>query len=206
MNRCEWLITQKTYPIATSVKQIIMVKLLHGSYASLLACDKVGDKWQENKHTSHLRAVLGKKGVAKPGQKHEGDGKSPSGIYSFGTAFGHDKLDWIKMPYRVLTDEDKFVDDQNSRQYNTWVTGVTTAKSYESMLKIGDAYKLGIVINYNMHPVVKGLGSAIFMHVWTPGHDYTAGCVGLKYPDLVKLMQWLDQESDPHILILPPHS
>ena len=49
---------------------------------------------------------IGKKGSAPIGRKKEGDGETPSGIYSLGTAFGYYPSVETKMPYREAADED----------------------------------------------------------------------------------------------------
>lgn len=201
MSQCNWLSAQNIYKINSNVKQIIIVKSTTGSYGKLTVCDKFGDGWYPNQ-IENIDVVLGKNGVIAAEEKREGDGKTPLGLYSFGMAFGHSKYRWMKLPYRVLDENDKFIDDPKSAEYNTWVHGKTNAKSYEDLLSIGELYKLGIVINYNMNPIIPDMGSAIFMHVWKE-HDYTAGCVALRYTELVKVMKLLDEKNNPHILIIP---
>jgi L,D-peptidoglycan transpeptidase YkuD (ErfK/YbiS/YcfS/YnhG family) len=61
---------------------------------------------------------IGEKGFAAIDKKREGDGKSPSGIFPLGTAFGYDPSVATKMPYREATDDDFWVDDVNSEDYN----------------------------------------------------------------------------------------
>src|SRR6201994_5000520 len=53
--------------------------------------------------------------------KKEGDGKSPAGVFSLGTAFGFAQASeaaWLKLPYTPLDDSTECVDDTNSRRYN----------------------------------------------------------------------------------------
>jgi L,D-peptidoglycan transpeptidase YkuD (ErfK/YbiS/YcfS/YnhG family) len=69
------------------------------------------------------------------------------------------------MENQQTTAEDKWIDDPNSDQYNTYVKGATDAKSYENLLLKNDAYKHCMVIEYNTNPIVKGKGSAIFFHL-----------------------------------------
>lgn len=202
-NDCKWLSAQKSYPLDNSIRQLIIVKPTSGSNAIVLTCSKIGDVWHTGK-LGGLKAIIGTHGVALSGQKREGDGKTPVGLFTLGTAFGYDQTKKFKMTYRNLTKDDKFIDDPLSPDYNTWVVGDTSAKSYESMLAEGEVYKLGMVINYNMYPVVQNMGSAIFMHVWVSGRHSTAGCVALKYKDLVKVMEWLDPAQNPHILVRLP--
>jgi L,D-peptidoglycan transpeptidase YkuD (ErfK/YbiS/YcfS/YnhG family) len=57
------------------------------------------------------------------------------------------------------------------------------------------------VIGYNRHPVEPGLGSAIFIHVWLEQGVSTSGCVALAESDLVAILDWLDPEKKPMILM-----
>ena len=61
------------------------------------------------------------------------------------------------------------------------------------------AYAHLAVIEYNMHPVVPGRGSGIFLHVQIG--NATSGCVSLRRPALVYVLRWLDLDSAPQIAI-----
>ncbi|HMK77217.1 MAG TPA: L,D-transpeptidase family protein [Thermodesulfobacteriota bacterium] len=143
---------------------------------------------------------IGEMGFAALDEKREGDGKSPSGIFPLGIAFGYDPSVEIKMPYRQATDDDFWVDDVNSEDYNRWVTGEPNALSWEKMKRDDDQYKYGVVIEYNMHPIVKGKGSAIFLHVWNDG-DSTLGCVAMSEEMILKILGWLDPAKKPLIIM-----
>jgi L,D-peptidoglycan transpeptidase YkuD (ErfK/YbiS/YcfS/YnhG family) len=142
-------------------------------------------------------AVAGKKGFAAIGEKKEGDGKSPTGIFALSSAFGYAPSCSTKMPYRQSSAEDFWVDDSESPQYNTWVHGAMSAKSAEKMLRSDVLYKWGVVVDYNRSPVVAGKGSAIFLHVWRRPGSFTAGCAAFSEPDVVKILRWLDPDKKP---------
>jgi L,D-peptidoglycan transpeptidase YkuD (ErfK/YbiS/YcfS/YnhG family) len=143
---------------------------------------------------------IGEMGFAGIDDKREGDGKSPSGIFPLGIAFGYDPSVVTKMPYRQATDDDFWVDDVNSEDYNKWVEGDPNAASWEKMKRDDDQYKYGVVIEYNMHPIVKGKGSAIFLHVWKDG-DSTLGCVSMSEEMILKILGWLDPAKKPLIVM-----
>ena len=183
-----------------SVHQLVVVSHQWGIKATVQAYQRRGSAWVAAKF-GPFAAVIGKSGVAAIGAKREGDNKTPSGLYSLGMAFGYQPLA-LKLDYHVITVADKFIDDASSPEYNTWISGPTKAKSYESMLLSDDSYKLGVVINYNMNPVIAGIGSAIFMHVWpADGTIGTAGCIALSERSLYQLLMWLDKGQNPYILI-----
>ena len=143
---------------------------------------------------------IGEKGFAPIGEKREGDGKTPSGIFPLGTAFGYDPSAATKMPYRQATEDDFWVDDVNSEDYNQWVKGETSAASREKMKRDDDQYKYGVVIEYNTNPIVKGNGSAIFLHVWKSGES-TSGCVAMSEEMVLKILGWLDPDKKPLIVM-----
>jgi L,D-peptidoglycan transpeptidase YkuD (ErfK/YbiS/YcfS/YnhG family) len=69
----------------------------------------------------------------------------------------------------------------------------------EALWRISPQYRYFAVIEYNAHPVVRGRGSAIFLHVST-GHA-TAGCVSLPEARLVRLLRWLRPSAKPLIVL-----
>jgi L,D-peptidoglycan transpeptidase YkuD (ErfK/YbiS/YcfS/YnhG family) len=117
-----------------------------------------------------------------------------------GIAFGYDPSIETKMPYRQATDDDFWVDDANSEDYNRWVKGEPKAASWEKMKRDDDQYKYGVVIEYNMHPIVKERGSAIFLHVWKPGES-TLGCVSMSEEMILNILGWLDPAKKPLIIM-----
>jgi L,D-peptidoglycan transpeptidase YkuD (ErfK/YbiS/YcfS/YnhG family) len=148
-------------------------------------------------------SVLGKKGFAQPGGKREGDGKTPSGIYALNDAFGYaEKMD-TGLRYRQSGSEDVWVDDVESPNYNQWVHGDPHAKSFEKMHRDDRLYSAGIIVEYNTSPIVKGAGSAIFLHVWRAGNKGTAGCVAMEEKNILALLHWLDASLTPRIILNP---
>jgi L,D-peptidoglycan transpeptidase YkuD (ErfK/YbiS/YcfS/YnhG family) len=143
---------------------------------------------------------IGEMGFAAIDEKREGDGKSPTGIFPLGSTFGYDTFVETKMPYRQATDDDFWVDDPDSDDYNTWVKGEPNALSWEKMKRDDDQYKYGVVIEYNMRPVVKGKGSAIFLHLWNNG-DSTLGCVAMSEEMMLKILGWLDPAKKPLLIM-----
>jgi D-alanyl-D-alanine dipeptidase len=121
---------------------------------------------------------FGRNGVT--ADKREGDGATPAGVFTFGTAFGIAPDPGAVRPYRQADTLDVWVDDPASKHYNQWArTDFPAAdwKSAERIAAYGKAYKYAIAIDYNVDPVVPGKGSAIFLHVETGGP--TAGCIAV---------------------------
>ena len=140
--------------------------------------------------------------------KHEGDGKSPAGVFRFGTAFGDAAEapgDW-KLPYIRLTPTVECVDDTNSRFYNRIVDRAATTtdwNSSEKMLSVGEAYRWGAVIENNARPIVPSAGSCVFMHIWGGRGMGTAGCTAMAQDRLEPILAWLDPAKTPVLVQLP---
>ncbi len=146
-------------------------------------------------------AVVGKNGIALSGQKREGDGKTPQGLFKIESAFGYLEKVPTKLDYKKVTTEDKWIDDPNSPQYNQWVHGSTDAKSFEVLRRKDNLYKYAFVVGYNRQPVLPGLGSAIFTHVWRDANTGTAGCVAVAESHMKTLLSLLDKAKNPYIII-----
>ncbi len=194
-NILSYPINAKKIPLSTS--QIMIVKALGGFKAKVVLCEKQRNEWR-SVFTPAFRAVIGRNGVASVGRKKEGDLKTPAGFFPIGEAFGFHPLA-VKMDYKYITAADKFIDDVNSKHYNQWVTGSTKAQSYENMLI--PPYMYGAIVNYNMNPIIRGAGSAIFIHLWTTPYTSTSGCIALEKKSVLKILHWLDKKQYPHILV-----
>jgi L,D-peptidoglycan transpeptidase YkuD (ErfK/YbiS/YcfS/YnhG family) len=157
--------------------------------AILIALEKKNKKWKIKYNP--MPASIGRNGFALPGKKIEGDGKSPTGLYALGQLFSYENKVNTRLPFIQTTSEDKWIDDPNHRDYNTYVKGNTTAESFEHLLLSGIYYKFCMVIEYNTKPVVTGKGSAIFFHVADANYSPTAGCVAIKEADMNIILKWL---------------
>ena len=60
-----------------------------------------------------MDAVIGRNGFAPPGEKCEGDGRTPSGLFRLKTAFGYPPSVPTQMPYRQSQEDDLWIDDPN---------------------------------------------------------------------------------------------
>jgi L,D-peptidoglycan transpeptidase YkuD (ErfK/YbiS/YcfS/YnhG family) len=96
-----------------------------------------------------------------------------------------------------------WVDHPSSPYYNTWREDVPLSQGEDlaDKSKYGTAYQYAVDIAYNTNPVVKGKGSAIFLHVTTGGG--TAGCVSISQTNLLKVLRWLDPTRAPVIVMAP---
>ena len=166
------------------------------------------DAWETVK--TFDRVYIGKNGFTK--DKREGDMKTPLGLFKIGIAFSTTDLN-INYPCLKITENSYWVDDINSNFYNMWVeigdivanynyitsSDKITWNSAEHLIDYPTEYEQGFVIEYNTDNREKGKGSAIFFHV--KDKDYTAGCIAVNKEDMEYILNWLDKDKEPHILI-----
>jgi L,D-peptidoglycan transpeptidase YkuD (ErfK/YbiS/YcfS/YnhG family) len=184
-----------------SVQQLLIVVNDNdtSNKAVLVALEKRNKKWKIK--YKPMLASIGRNGFALPDKKVEGDGKSPTGIYSLGQLFSYEGSINSELPFIQTAEDDKWIDDTNHADYNRYVKGNTTAASFEHLHLSGIYYKYCMVIEYNTHPVVKGKGSAIFFHVADSNYSPTAGCVAIKEADMNKILYWLKPQLNKAILM-----
>jgi len=185
---------------AGSAGQVVVVTAPRygATTATLTAYQREGAGWQ--KAFGPWTAHVGTRGVAPPGEKREGDGRTPSGTYGFDFFFGVAADPGVRFPHRRVTSRSiVWDDDPGSPRYNTWVDlSMEEAGDEPEPMYVSPAYDHGAVIAYNTART-PGLGSAIFLHVSTGGA--TAGCVSLPAGQLVEVLRWLDPGQSPRIVI-----
>jgi L,D-peptidoglycan transpeptidase YkuD (ErfK/YbiS/YcfS/YnhG family) len=185
--------------VGSAGQTIVVTAPSHGATtATLTAYRRSADGWQVafGPWTAHV----GYNGFAPPGEKTEGDGRTPSGVYGFEFLFGVQPDPGVRFPYRRVTSRSiVWDDDPVSPLYNLWVDSdqQTPGADPEAMYQ-PDAYAYGAVIAYNAART-PGLGSAIFLHA-TTGRP-TAGCVSLPTGQLLDVLRWLDPAQSPKIVM-----
>src|SRR3990167_5449203 len=185
------------------VRQAVVVETTGEAAARVSGWEREETVWRQV--IEPVAAVIGKNGLAPSGEKREGDGRTPSGVFALRRAFGYDQEVPTGLVYQRVTDRDFWIDAPGSLQYNQWVAGDVPRVSHEVLRRRDNLYKYAVVIEYNANPVVPGMGSAIFLHVWRGAGQPTAGCVAMAEIDLLRLLQWLDARQNPVILLKRNH-
>jgi len=195
-------IAKRNAVLLDSISQLLVVfnQTPENSTATLVALEKKDKHWHVI--SAPIMVGIGRKGFAAPGTKREGDSQSPTGLFRLGQLFCYETKVNTTMPFIHTTPEDKWIDDPNSPDYNRYIRGTTNAKSYEKLLLNGNDYRYCMAIEYNMHPVVKGMGSAIFLHLSEgTSINSSSGCVVLLQKDMEQLLSWMKPELKPSILM-----
>lgn len=137
------------------------------------------------------RCSIGKSGFST--DKKEGDGCTPIGVFLLRELwYRADKIEKpnTKLPVKIINKNDGWCDDVNSEDYNKHIN-LPYGFSHEKLWREDDVYDLIIPLGYNDNPIVKGKGSAIFMHVAKPDYSGTEGCVALNKDDLLEILPLL---------------
>ena len=164
---------------------------------------------------------IGRNGVIEPEKAIEGDDKTPLGLYNLGVGFGMHDLD-LNYPYFKVQDNDYWVDDHKSSHYNYMVRigedipnfGYhyiisEDEKDFESAEHLKDyemQYEYSVFIEFNSdgqideNGIGNNKGSAIFLHCFGL-KGYTGGCVAVSRENMEFIMNFLDRDKHPKILI-----
>lgn len=135
-----------------------------------------------------LRCALGKGGIR--AMKQEGDGATPAGLLPIR------RILWradrgarpaTPLPAEPLAPDDGWCDDPAHRAYNTRIRLPHDAR-HEALWREDAVYDVIGVLGWNDAPVVRGRGSAIFLHLARPGLAPTEGCIALPEADLRRLL------------------
>lgn len=142
-----------------------------------------------------LKCIVGKNGI---GQKtREGDFVTPKGIFKLGKVFFRsDRIKKIKSGLPTIKIEKNFVwcVDPKRVEYNKLIKKPANC-FYEDLHRMDSLYDIIVTINYNLHPIRKYIGSAIFIHCSEEKGCHTAGCVAMKKNHLVEMLKFLSPSS-----------
>jgi len=142
-----------------------------------------------------IKCAVGKRGIGI--KKKEGDLITPKGEYKIQfILYRKDRVKNLKTNIRKLVIDKKYgwCDDPKSKKYNKLIKYPFNFSS-EKMYRKDNIYDIIGVLNFNMDPVRKGKGSAIFIHVATKYFKHTKGCVAIRKDKLIKLIQDLKKNT-----------
>ncbi|MAK12194.1 MAG: transpeptidase [Candidatus Pelagibacter sp.] len=129
-------------------------------------------------------------------RKKEGDKKTPSGIFSLGNVFYRkDKIKNLKTNLKkiVIKKNMAWCDEPNNKYYNKLI--YTNDIKKEKLYRKDNLYNIVVVINYNIQPILKNKGSAIFIHLAKQNYSGTMGCIGLKENDLLNILKTISKKT-----------
>ena len=142
-----------------------------------------------------LRCSLGKRGITN--NKKEGDQKTPKGTFLFKSIFYRkDKISNLKsaLNKKIIKKNMGWCNDPGSKHYNKLIY-FPFKESAEKLWLAKRVYDVIVVINYNLKPVIKNKGSAIFLHIAKKNYSPTKGCVAINKKDMLFLITKINNKT-----------
>ena len=135
------------------------------------------------------KCAVGKRGISI--KKKEGDFITPKGTFKIREIFYRkDRVQNLitKIKKTVIRKNMGWCDDPKSKKYNKLIYFPFKYRA-EKLYRSENIYDIILVLNFNMNPVKKNKGSAIFIHVAKKNLQPTQGCIALNKSELIKLVK-----------------
>ena len=134
-----------------------------------------------------VKCAIGKKGIGH--KKKEGDLVTPRGKFRIKyILYREDRVKIsTKLKKKVIKKNLGWCNDPKSKQYNKLVKLPFIFK-HEKLYKKENTYDIILVLNFNMDPVKKNKGRAIFINIAKKNFKKTEGCIAIKKGDLIKIV------------------
>ena len=142
-----------------------------------------------------LKCSIGKSGIAH--LKKEGDLATPKGTFKLGLLYYRkDKNKFLasKIKKRVIKKNMGWCNDVRSKKYNQEIYFPFKYEA-EKLYRKDIIYDIFINIKYNHSPIVKGRGSAIFLHLTNKKYKPTEGCVALLKKDFLEILPLISRST-----------
>lgn len=191
------------------------------THATLRAYERDGDGgWRLVVDATPAR--LGWSGLYLADQRRQGTGKTPAGTFGIPSAFGRLKDPGTELPYRQFDRDDAWTyNPSRPATYNVFQDAPVSWNSYgsyvEELWTYGMQYNYVAVMDYNLPdgPIRRGAdgirraaepantraGGGIFLHV--SNGQSTAGCIAIPQRTMRDVLQWLDPDRKPVIVVGP---
>ncbi len=142
-----------------------------------------------------LKCSIGKSGVTQ--SKKEGDLTTPKGLFELGLLYYRkDKIKLLKckIKKRAIKKGMGWCNDSKSKKYNQEIS-FPFKYGAEKLYREDKIYDIFINIKYNQLPIVKGKGSAIFLHLSNKKYKPTSGCVAIQKKDFLKILPLINNKT-----------
>ena len=137
-----------------------------------------------------FKCFLGKNGLTY--NKKEGDFKTPKGTFFLRSVmYRSDRVKKPKtnLPIYIIKKNHVCCDAPNNSFYNK----IFETKNFELGEKLWRKdimYDILVVIGYNDNPIIKGNGSAIFLHLSKKNIIKTKGCIAVEKKNMINLLKY----------------
>ena len=142
-----------------------------------------------------LKCSIGKSGITN--SKKEGDLATPQGIFKLGLLYyrkDRNKSLKSKLKKRAIKKNMGWCDDSKCKKYNQEIY-YPFKYGAEKLYRKDKIYDILINIKYNHSPIIKGKGSAIFLHLTNKKYKPTEGCVAILKKDFLKILPSINRNT-----------
>ena len=147
-----------------------------------------------------VKCSVGKRGIGV--KKREGDLFTPIGTFKITKLlYRKDRLKNLKtcLKKTIINKTMGWCDDARSKSYNKLIRSPFKF-TFEKLFRKDNMYDIILVLNFNMSPIKKHKGSAIFIHVAKNNYKKTKGCIAIKKKDLIFLLRKIDKNTKVKII------
>ena len=147
--------------------------------------------YQNNK----VKCAIGKRGIGK--KQKEGDQITPQGRFRIkNILYRKDKINYLRSVIKKTPIKKNmgWCDDPKSKDYNKLIKYPFNYKS-EKLYRSNNIYDIILVLDFNINPIKKNKGSAIFIHISNNNYSPTQGCIAIKKKELIKLIKFIDKKT-----------
>ena len=147
-----------------------------------------------------VKCAIGKRGITS--RKVEGDKCTPRGRFKLKYIFYRkERIKDLRSKLKTIPIKKNFgwCDDENAKSYNKFIKFPFKFRAEKLYLK-ENIYDIVVVIDYNLKPIRKKRGSAIFLHVAKKTYSPTLGCIAISKSNLKYLVSIINKETFLNIL------
>ena len=142
-----------------------------------------------------VKCSVGKRGIGV--KKREGDQITPKGKFKIKyILYRKDRVPNLKTKLKkmVINKNMGWCDDPKSEFYNKLIK-LPFKYNFERLYRSDNIYDIILVLNFNLNPVQKNKGSAIFIHIAKRNYKSTAGCIAINKKNLKKIVKKINNRT-----------
>ena len=142
-----------------------------------------------------VKCSIGKRGIGI--KQKEGDQITPKGKFKVKyILYRKDRIPNLKskLTKLIIRKDMGWCDDPRSKFYNKLVR-LPFKYNFEKLYRSDNTYDIILVLNFNLNPIRKNKGSAIFIHVARKNYKRTAGCVSVSKKDLKRIVRKINKKT-----------
>ena len=142
-----------------------------------------------------VKCAIGKRGIKN--KKREGDLITPKGSFKIKyILYRSDRVSNLPTKIKKIKIDKNFgwCNDTRSKSYNKLIKFPFKYRA-ERLYKRNNTYDIILVLDYNMKPILKNKGSAIFIHISKKNYKSTEGCIAIKKVSLKKIARKISKNT-----------